>query len=45
MQFKVVSLIGGCSTAKSSMGYQFIEEGAKLSAKNGVQNVRRSERR
>lgn len=33
MQFKVVSLIGGCSTAKSSMGYQFIEEGAKLSAK------------
>lgn len=33
MQFKVVSLIGGCSTVKSSMGYQFIEEGAKLSAK------------
>lgn len=33
MQFKVVSLVGGCSTAKSSMGYQFIEEGAKLSAK------------
>ena len=33
MQFKVVSLVGGCSTVKSSMGYQFIEEGSKLSAK------------
>lgn len=33
MQPKVVSLIGGCSTAKTSIGYQFIDEGAKLSAK------------